>query len=52
MSYKLKQEISAPTLMDSEVILKDLQATWLMLTRTWDLQDLTQQNQTQLKFQR
>ena len=38
--------------MPPEVILKELQATWLKLTRTGDLQNLTRKNQTQLRFQR
>ena len=43
---------TAPTLNTSEVILKELQTNWLKLTRTGDLKNITQQNQTQLKFQR
>ena len=38
--------------MAREVIFKEHQATWLKLTCTEDLQNLIQQNQTQLKFQR
>ena len=36
--------------MASEAIFKELQYNWLKLTCTGDLQNLTQQNQTQLKF--
>ena len=38
--------------MSLEVILKDLQATSLRLTCNGYIQNITQQNQTQLKFQR
>ena len=50
--HNLLLEISGPTRMASELILKELQATWFKLTRTIDLQNITQQNQTQLKYQR
>ena len=41
MPYKRLWEISTPTIMASEVILKDHQATWLKLTSTGDLQNIT-----------
>ena len=51
MPYKLLWEISVPTLMASKLIFKELQAILLKLARTGDLQNITQQNQTQLKYQ-
>ena len=49
--YKLLWEIYKPTQMESEVILKNHQATSLKLTYIRYLQNLIQQNQTPLKFQ-